>query len=334
MAAIIGGIIAAVGALGAAGMASDQARSSANQASDTNKNGLQLTRSDAAPWRTAGGSAVNRLAQLLGLPSAQQNQNYTPQNLVDTSGGRPQANMQLYVSDPAYKAAWDQQAAEHRTMFGTDYKADSDPAAIANGLQSKLAAAGVFGGNQVGTQGQLTDASGKPIPGGQGDFGSLLKQFTGADLENEPGYKFRLEQGMKGINAQAAARGGFDSGATLKALQRYGQEYAGGEFQNAFNRDLASKQNTFNMLSGVSGTGQVANQALGNANTNVYGANAQNIMTGGMARAQTTLGAAGAVNNAIQSGIGNYYYNQRMNQQQPQPNYGSIGQADYPYGYG
>lgn len=334
MAAIIGGVIAAVGGLAAANESANATENAAVAAAQTNQNGLQLNRADAAPWRRAGGAAVNRLAQLLGISNPNVQQNYEPTNLVDTSGGTPKFNAQLYATDDLYRTAVDRAKAAYERQYGEGAR-DMDPTSYANELTAQLRDLGAFDRKDASVSGPagglpqrdysdpsqfkigLHGSVGGPIEGGapQGegsdDFGALLRKFTGRDLENEPGYQFRLKEGLKGIDRGAAARGGFDSGATLKALQRYSQDYASGEYTNAFNRDLAQKQNVFNMLSGVSGTGQVANQALGQQNAMAAMNNASNVMTGGMARAQATLGGAAAANNAIQGGLANYYYNQR-----------------------
>lgn len=49
------------------------------------------------------------------------------------------------------------------------------------------------------------------------------------------GYQFELGQGQNSIASSAAARGGLNSGATLRALQRYGQGLAGQRFDNYLN---------------------------------------------------------------------------------------------------
>lgn len=66
---------------------------------------------------------------------------------------------------------------------------------------------------------------------------------AGMNMMNlDPGYNFRLGEGMKALERNAAARGGLISGSALKAAQRYGQDYASNEFGNAYNRmaNLAS----------------------------------------------------------------------------------------------
>ena len=56
------------------------------------------------------------------------------------------------------------------------------------------------------------------------------------DFTPSPGYEFRLGEGLRGIQAMASAGGALNSGGTLKALMRYGQDYATSEFDNQINR--------------------------------------------------------------------------------------------------
>jgi len=63
----------------------------------------------------------------------------------------------------------------------------------------------------------------------------LLEAGPGEFTES-PGYQFRLGEGTKALERSAAAKGGLLGGATGKALQQYGQEYATGEYQNFLNR--------------------------------------------------------------------------------------------------
>lgn len=133
-------------------------------------------------------------------------------------------------------------------------------------------------------------------------YGSLLKDFTAADFVAEPGYQFRLSEGTRGIDRAAAARGSFDSGATLKALQRFTQDYASNEFGNAYARDASNKSRKFNMLSGVSGSGLQASgttAALGadvaRSVADLYGqaanANAAGVVGGNASRGNALQGA-------------------------------------------
>jgi hypothetical protein len=115
----------------------------------------------------------------------------------------------------------------------------------------------------------------------------------------DPSYQFRLGEGMKALERQAAARGGLISGGALKAAQRYGQDYASQEFGNAYNR-----------LAAMAGIGQTATGAMGNAAGN-FGANAgQNYMGAANARASGYVGGA----NAITGGLNQYLnYTQGQN---------------------
>jgi hypothetical protein len=110
-------------------------------------------------------------------------------------------------------------------------------------------------------------------------FGMLMRAFQPGDLSSDPGYQFRLAEGTKAINSNAGARGGLYSGSTLKALQDYGQGFASTEFQNAFNRDDATKRRFVNFLS----TGaQIGSNAAGNTQTAAqqYATNAGNNLMG------------------------------------------------------
>lgn len=80
-----------------------------------------------------------------------------------------------------------------------------------------------------------------------------LKQFTGKDLENSPGYQFGLKQGQQALDRTAAARGGALGGGQLKAQTQYAQDYAGTKFNDAFNQDMATKQANLNQFNNFVG---------------------------------------------------------------------------------
>ena len=160
---------------------------------------------------------------------------------------------------------------------------------------------------------------------------------TGVDESNDPGYAFRLAQGNQAIQRAAAAGGGAFSGGTLKALSRYGQDYASNEYQNVYNRALTGyntnvntglnsfltnfnayntgQGNAYNRLASLAGMGQTATGQLGQLGQ----ANAQsigNLLTGqGNAAAAGALGSASAYNSGLNSLTGvvnqsmNYYQN-------------------------
>jgi hypothetical protein len=134
-------------------------------------------------------------------------------------------------------------------------------------------------------------------------------KFGAGDYQADPGYAFRLSEGQKALDRQAAARGGLISGGALKAAQRYGQEMGSQEFGNAYNRALtnyntgvASENQLYNRQAGLAGIGQTSANVVGQAGQN-YATNVGNLMTGsGAAQAAGYVGQA----NAITGGVGTY----------------------------
>jgi hypothetical protein len=84
-------------------------------------------------------------------------------------------------------------------------------------------------------------------------------------LQMDPGYGFRLSEGLKAMERGAAARGGLMSGAALKAGQRYGQDLASQEYGSAYNR-----------LAGLANVGPQAAGVMSNLGQN-YAGNVGNI---------------------------------------------------------
>lgn len=110
------------------------------------------------------------------------------------------------------------------------------------------------------------------LAGGTEDYNRLRAMMSGGPeaaqnfLQMDPGYQFRLSEGLKALDRQAAARGGLISGGALKAAQRYGQDVASQEFGSAYNR-LANLANLGPQSAGV----------MSNLGQN-YASNAGNIM--------------------------------------------------------
>jgi hypothetical protein len=135
-----------------------------------------------------------------------------------------------------------------------------------------------------------------------------MDQFT-----QDPGYGFRLSEGMKALERTAAQRGGLMSGATLKGVQRYGQDLASQEYQNAFNRYQTERAAQLNPLQSLAGVGQTAAGTLTNA-YGAYGAQmGQNLQDIGSARASGYLGQSNALSQALSQGGQMYQYQQRTN---------------------
>ena len=61
--------------------------------------------------------------------------------------------------------------------------------------------------------------------------------FNGlVDLNSDPGYQFRLQQGVNALDKSASSKGLLQSGAQAKAITGYGQNLASQEYQNAYDR--------------------------------------------------------------------------------------------------
>jgi hypothetical protein len=153
------------------------------------------------------------------------------------------------------------------------------------------------------------------------EYNEMPDVFTGkVNLGEDPGYAFRLKEGQKALDRQAAARGGLISGGALKAAARYGQEMGSQEYGNAYNRaltrynagvnreatgynraltrynaDVNREATGYNRLAAMSGTGQTAANTIGTAG--------QNYATG-----------AGNIAGNMASNVGNIYAQQGVNQ--------------------
>jgi len=156
---------------------------------------------------------------------------------------------------------------------------------------------------------------------GAGD-GRYARDFSMADYQADPGYAFRLAEGTKALDRTAAARGGLLSGSALKGAQRFGQDLASQEYQNAFNRYQVNRSNQLNPLQSLMGAGQTATgqNISGGANyaSNVgnalgaFGAGqASNIIGAGNARASGYVGGANALSSGVGQGL-NFYQNQNL----------------------
>lgn len=137
--------------------------------------------------------------------------------------------------------------------------------------------------------------------------GYFNQTYSGQDIYNDPSYQFRLQQGQDAIESSAAARGGLLSGATMKALQGYGQDMASQEYQNAFNRYTTDQNNRFSRLSNLVGMGQESAGSIGNAGMETARIVGGYTTGAGDAQAAGTIGAANAKaegRKAIMGGLG------------------------------
>ena len=134
-------------------------------------------------------------------------------------------------------------------------------------------------------------------------YGSLAKPFGMDQFEADPGYAFRQAEGMKALERSASARGNLLSGSTMKGIQRFGQDLASQEYQNAFNRYQVERAARLNPLQSLMGSGQSAVNTMTGAAGQAGQAQAQNLYGIGQARASGYIGSANALAGALQ-GVG------------------------------
>lgn len=128
-------------------------------------------------------------------------------------------------------------------------------------------------------------------------LGSLSNNSFMNNWQQDPGYQFRLQQGQNAINSSLAARGLGNSGAALKSLTRYGQDFATNEYNNVYNRE-------YNRLSNLANIGQNATNNAVNASAN-YGGSVSNNYTGlGNAIAGANVAQANQQSNLFGQGLG------------------------------
>jgi hypothetical protein len=100
-------------------------------------------------------------------------------------------------------------------------------------------------------------------------------------------------------------------GIALRGTQRYAQDYASGEFQNAYNRYRQNRLDQLNAYGALSGTGQNATNAMTNA-ASQYGQSAYGSATDiGSAQGAARMNAANALMGGVGQGM-NFYQNNRL----------------------
>lgn len=146
----------------------------------------------------------------------------------------------------------------------------------------------------------------------------LLRKFTQSDLESDvpynAGLQFGLDEGRKAIERRAASAGGYDSGAALKALTRFGSDYGTTKAEGAYGRFVGNQGDIYGRLSGIAGLGSGATNVGVQAGT-ATSSNLANLYSGlGNARGASQIAQGNALGGGL-SGIGNYYGQMNMLQQ-------------------
>jgi hypothetical protein len=117
-----------------------------------------------------------------------------------------------------------------------------------------------------------------------------------ARFQASPGYQFQLSEGLRGVDAGAAAKGMLRSGATLKAEQEYGQGLASKDFGDYYNRlfqlssvgeTAAAKQGAFS--ANAADSMSKSESQLGQQQASIYGNAASGIGSAANNYATNTL---------------------------------------------
>lgn len=304
MAEIWGAVAVAGAAVVSAGAQYSSARSAgraaqrgADAATGESARQYDQTRRDLAPYRNIGVGALNLLGQPYGLSTGTNGVGgyYGDDgDLIHDSGGVPTVNAERYANDPAYRYAWDTTLAAERgssrwrNQDADTYYARATPADMSRMTESLSRNLAEYRARNPQPQaGQPGQAS------APGDFSAFFQS---------PDYTFRRDEGMRGLERSAAARGGAFSGNALRALSEFNSNLAAGEYGNYFNR-----------LASIAGIGQTATNQ-----TAAYGAEhaataGRNALYAGNARASGIIGQGNAIGQGVSDLAGIYGYYRRPN---------------------
>ena len=162
-------------------------------------------------------------------------------------------------------------------------------APMAAGIQPSINNQTIFAPTTAGPQGQTPQQAAE----------SAFDIFR-----NSTGYQFRRDEGMDAVNSGWAGSGMLQSGAALRGIQEYGQNFASNEFNNYMA-----------LLSGQQGTGlQAAGAQAGvgvnyaNAASNINQANANALSNAAVARANNSNATIGGIGGALGGAFGALAY--------------------------
>jgi len=297
-----GGIVSGLIGSGASKSAAKAQAASADRAAQLQKEMFDKQIELQEPYRQAGLTAQQRYMQLMGLPS----------------GAAPTMRSEGELRN-ALAAQYMRPGTEGRyeTQYGGGYGGDAGGQTVfIPGTPGVADEAGLSAAIQAAMAQDKAAQEAYQAQQQSPDFGKYARDFGMQDFQQDPGYAFRMSEGLKALDRQAAARGGLISGAALKGAQRFGQEAASQEFTNAFNRYQTNRANQLQPLESLMGTSQTAANTLGNA-AGQYAQNAGNAYMGaGAARASGYMGGANALTGAINQGFNQYADQQFLNNMQ------------------
>jgi hypothetical protein len=327
-AAIIGGGASLIGAGLSSRSAGQAAQATTDAANQNNATQLQIynqQRADSEPWRQFGLQALGQLSTLYNFnwqPSAAMQQptwqqpqtggGGTSQGGVGGGGGGYNTGGGGLIGNLLNPQTPGNNPTGLPTPLADDVSVLSSGSSD-GGINALMAAQGAPGADGQPMLNGGPNASGQTDPGapliagGGGDGYGGVQTMTGTGQPGvqpmtpgqpglnttpffaSPDYQFRLNEGNRNLTNAFANTGNLDSGAAQRALLRYGQDTASGEWNNYVNR-----------LASFSGVGQTVNQS-NNALAQGY---ANNVQANNNMAAQGRASAYQQQGQAWQQGLG------------------------------
>lgn len=141
-----------------------------------------------------------------------------------------------------------------------------------------------------------TPATGTPAAGQTPQQAATTAWDT---FRNSTNYQWRFGEGNKALQMSALPGGGFDSGATRKALLEYGQNFAANELGTYMDRLAQQQQLGLGAASALAGVGQNFVGQVSANNNSAASAAANAALMQGQAKANMWGGIAGGIGQAI-----------------------------------
>ena len=181
--------------------------------------------------------------------------------------------------------------------------------------------------NKLGRMATMPSLEMDPSMSGlEGDF-----TFDPSQVEMDPGYQFRQEEGFKGLQNMLSAQGRAMGGSALKEAIRYNQGFASNEYGQAYERALGRNQmdysramnnlslriDEYNRAYGrkrdstsdlfqMAGLGQSANSLSGQMGASAASGISNSLAANAATQANAAAMRYSGINNAIQGGMQNY----------------------------
>lgn len=282
---VVSGYFQGRAATKAANKAADAQQAAAQTSTDELRRQFDTSRSDMAPWQSAGTNALYQLQSLLGMKPTladwQSKANADREKAIaeaEAYSGPTEADMAAAASGTKKRKRRGIMKVAFNPAPGVDWSGGTKTGANAGGR-----------GGAMTKEQMMKNALAMPTY--EAPQGSSMTPEE--ILQQDPSYKWRFREGQKGVESSAAAGGNLFSGRAGKALQDYGQSAASTEFQNIVNR-----------LAGLSGTGQSAATTAGGWGQQTAGQIGNNALYAGNAVANAALQGSGG-SRGFWGGVGN-----------------------------